>query len=394
MMRDLEAERLKKFFLKNNYKLTCDKNEAYYRIIVTCSLNDEKIDASMQAISNSESFNGITFVTGCLPSMEPNRFLVNEKIILIPIKELHHIEKYFEDIVFRYIDVEDTNFYREKNIIGRNEGDSLKNIVSGFELNKRYFIKFVRRLRAFLSKKINKKIYTEKATIRISTGCLSNCSFCGIKFGIGSLKSKPLNKIFQEYKSLTDSGYRNIFLLGDDTGAYGIDVKSSFPELLCELYKINSKNRIRWYFQDLSPYWAKKYMNEILFYVHRKCFYELLLSVQSGSDRILKLMKRNYSATDIMLILNNFKNANSYLRLLGNFIVGFPSETEDDFKLTLKLCQDFKFDFIYIMPYYENSVCDSRNIYPKVSKSELDERLRSFEILLKNQKTDYRITPL
>jgi len=348
----------------------------------------------MQAISNSESFNGITFVTGCLPSMEPNRFLVNEKIILIPIKELHHIEKYFEDIVFRYIDVEDTNFYREKNIIGRNEGDSLKNIVSGFELNKRYFIKFVRRLRAFLSKKINKKIYTEKATIRISTGCLSNCSFCGIKFGIGSLKSKPLNKIFQEYKSLTDSGYRNIFLLGDDTGAYGIDVKSSFPELLCELYKINSKNRIRWYFQDLSPYWAKKYMNEILFYVHRKCFYELLLSVQSGSDRILKLMKRNYSATDIMLILNNFKNANSYLRLLGNFIVGFPSETEDDFKLTLKLCQDFKFDFIYIMPYYENSVCDSRNIYPKVSKSELDERLRSFEILLKNQKTDYRITPL
>lgn len=393
-MRDLEAERLKKFFLKNNYKLTCDKNEAYYRIIVTCSLNDEKIDASMQAISNSESFNGITFVTGCLPSMEPNRFLVNEKIILIPIKELHHIEKYFEDIVFRYIDVEDTNFYREKNIIGRNEGDSLKNIVSGFELNKRYFIKFVRRLRAFLSKKINKKIYTEKATIRISTGCLSNCSFCGIKFGIGSLKSKPLNKIFQEYKSLTDSGYRNIFLLGDDTGAYGIDVKSSFPELLCELYKINSKNRIRWYFQDLSPYWAKKYMNEILFYVHRKCFYELLLSVQSGSDRILKLMKRNYSATDIMLILNNFKNANSYLRLLGNFIVGFPSETEDDFKLTLKLCQDFKFDFIYIMPYYENSVCDSRNIYPKVSKSELDERLRSFEILLKNQKTDYRITPL
>lgn len=393
MMRDIEAERLKNFFLKNNYKITNDKKDAYYRIIVTCSLNDEKINTSMQAINISETFNGVTFITGCLPTMEPNRFLIKEKTILIPIKELHHIENYFKNIVFKYVDIEDSNFYREKDITGRNDGVSLKNVVSGFDFNKRYLIKFTRKLRIFLKKYFAPKIYLKKATIRISTGCLYNCAFCGIKFGIGNLKSKPKEKILYEYKNLINFGYSNIFLLGDDTGAYGVDIKSSIPELLSELNKIKTNKKIKWYFQDLNPYWAKKYMEEMLHFVRNKYFYELLFAIQSGSDKILKLMNRNYSVSDVILVLNNYKNANSYLRILGNFIVGFPNETEDDFKLTLKLCQDFKFDFIYIMPYYENSVCDSRNIYPKVTKQDIENRLKSFEVLLKKQKTDYRITP-
>ena len=393
MMRDVDADKIKNFLINNNYNIVENLESAYYKIIVTCGMNDSMIQESLRRIREFESKSGITFITGCLPAIEPNLLKEFKADNIFPIKNVEKLYLYFKNNTKIINDINDSNYFSSVNqdkLKGRFEYNTLSSLFHQFEFTTRFFYRFVRRLSSISRKVLLKAKKNKKTSIRISNGCVLNCSFCGIKYAIGKLSSKSQQAIYIEYKNLIDNGFRHIFIIGDDTGSYGIDIKSNLPELLDSLLKSTTK-KIHWYFQDINPLWAIKYKNELGKFVREKCFSEMLFSIQSGSDNILKKMNRNYKYDEVLENLKYYRNLNPYMRLLGNFIVGFPSESEEDFLQTIKLCENFTFEFIYIIPYYENSVSESRFIEPKISKSIVDKRIAFFEAFLKNQKTDYKI---
>ena len=181
----------------------------------------------------------------------------------------------------------------------------------------------------------------------ISTGCLGSCSFCEVKFAKGILFSYPLEKIVEEIKESLKEGCKEIWITSQDCGCWGKDCKSSLPELLNKICKIKGKFFIR--VGMMNPGHVKNILNELInSYKSEKMYKFLHLPVQTGSDRILKKMNRRYNVNDFKKIVETFRKEFPLLTLSTDIIVGFPDETEKDFRLTLKLIKEIKPEIVNI----------------------------------------------
>jgi tRNA-2-methylthio-N6-dimethylallyladenosine synthase len=190
------------------------------------------------------------------------------------------------------------------------------------------------------------------AFVSIMEGCSKYCSFCVVPYTRGEEVSRPLADILAEIRHLAASGVKEVTLLGQNVNAYrgslddGTD--ADFALLLGQVAKIESIERIRYttshpleFTQRLIDAYAK--LPKLVSQVH--------LPVQSGSDRILAAMKRNYTAMEYRSIIRRLRVARPGISISSDFIVGFPGETEEDFEKTMKLIDDVRFDgsfsFIY-----------------------------------------------
>jgi MiaB-like tRNA modifying enzyme len=182
--------------------------------------------------------------------------------------------------------------------------------------------------------------------IPIATGCLGKCTYCCVRNARGKLKSmKPerVNEIFR--KILT--GKNEIWLTAQDLGAYGKDIGSSLPELLELLLKNKGDYRIRLgmmnpkFLAEFYPQFKKQFRDERIFkFLH--------IPVLAGSDKILKSMGRDYSAADFFRLVRKIKKDFPNATISTDIIVGFPGETENDFKKTLELVKKTRPDIINI----------------------------------------------
>jgi len=181
----------------------------------------------------------------------------------------------------------------------------------------------------------------------ISTGCLGNCSFCGIKFAKGKLFSYPVEKIIKEIKESLKEGCKEIWITSQDCGCWGKDCQSSLPKLLDRICEIEGKFFIR--IGMMNPMHVRKFLNELVnSYKSEKIYKFLHLPVQSGSDRILKRMNRGYNIKDFKKIVEKFRKEFPSLTLSTDVIVGFPGETKQDFQMTIKLIKEVKPDIVNI----------------------------------------------
>lgn len=171
-------------------------------------------------------------------------------------------------------------------------------------------------------------------TLRISEGCLGNCSYCTIKKAIGRLKSKPESVILTELKAALLKKQYHININSSDSGSYGLDIDSNLPKLLNAILNENKKIIIE-YIQDLHPFWIIRYKEEMLRLVGTKRIKSILSAVQSWNKRILKLMNRYIDLEEFNEIMNRMKEIYPHLRLRTQVIVGFPTETEEEFEDTV-----------------------------------------------------------
>lgn len=188
-----------------------------------------------------------------------------------------------------------------------------------------------------------------KAWINIMYGCDKFCTYCIVPYTRGKQRSRTPEFILKEIKELKKQGYQEITLLGQNVNAYGKDLGISYnmANLLEDVAKIDIP-RIRfvtshpWDFTDEMIEVIKNHPN-IMPYIH--------LPLQSGSDRILKLMGRRYTQESYMELFHKLKKALPHSSITTDIIVGFPGETEEDFKETLKvvkMCEyDSAFTFIF-----------------------------------------------
>jgi len=226
----------------------------------------------------------------------------------------------------------------------------------------------------FLESRIN--VYNDKCyCIKICTGCLGSCSYCIIRYSRGKIKSKPIEKIMEEFKQGLSLGYRDFALIGTDLGDYGQDVGMNFPQLLEQMVATPGDFRLR--LRNVNPRGIIEYFPQLFQLLDSKKIVYLLSPVQSGDNRILELMNRGYKIEDIVSCMGKIRAAYPFVVLQSQIIAGFPTESETEFLSSKAVVDRGIFDYIDIFRYSDRYGTKSASIYPKVPEETIMERYRN-----------------
>lgn len=192
--------------------------------------------------------------------------------------------------------------------------------------------------------------YKHKAFVTIMYGCNNFCSYCIVPYTRGRERSREPEKIMEEVAQLAQDGCKEITLLGQNVNSYGKALKNpiSFAELLKKLNEIRGIERIRFmtsHPKDLSDelILAMKECDKVCEHIH--------LPFQAGSNRILKIMNRKYTKESYLRLIEKLKEVIPNIAITTDIIVGFPGETEEDFKDTLDIVERVKFDSAFTFLY-------------------------------------------
>lgn len=180
--------------------------------------------------------------------------------------------------------------------------------------------------------------------IKTSTGCLSKCSYCAVRISRGRVKSKSINAIQREFKEGLAKNFKDFTLIATDVGSYGLDRGDTLAGLLDKLTRIPGDYQIR--IRNMQPQFLLQMLPDMKRIVSRKKISYIGATVQSGSDNILKSMRRGYRVDEYRYAIKELKNAFPELNVRTQLMVGFPGETEEDFLGTLKLVDEVEFDYI------------------------------------------------
>jgi tRNA-2-methylthio-N6-dimethylallyladenosine synthase len=215
------------------------------------------------------------------------------------------------------------------------------------------------------------------AFISVMRGCNRFCSYCIVPYVRGREKSRSADDIVEEAEALVDSGISEVILLGQNVASYGLEGRgqateeSPFAELLWELSGIKDLRRIR--FTSPHPQYFNEKLTDAVANIPKVCK-NLHLPLQSGSDRILKLMNRHYTSEKYMSIVNSLKLKSPGITFSSDIIVGFPSETGEDFLATRNLMNEVSFDNAYIFKYSPRSGTKAAEMEDDVPQSVKEER--------------------
>jgi MiaB-like tRNA modifying enzyme len=177
--------------------------------------------------------------------------------------------------------------------------------------------------------------------VTISRGCLGSCAYCIVRLARGSIASVPSHKVVRSVSAAVGLGAREIFLSAQDCGVYGSDTGSDLPALLDEVSKVEGDFRVR--VGMFGPSSVMPFLGRLAdSYCSEKIYKFAHIPVQSGSDRLLGLMRRPYTADGFLRVVSSLRASQPGLTLYTDVIVGFPGETEDDFSETCQLIADAK----------------------------------------------------
>ena len=215
------------------------------------------------------------------------------------------------------------------------------------------------------------------AFVSIMQGCNMRCSFCIVPDTRGKERGRPISDIAEEVKRLVGEGVREVTLLGQIVNLYGrtefdkVDGKSPFVQLLEEVHEIGGLDRIR--FTSPHPIGYRDDLVEAFTYLPKLCSH-IHFPMQSGSDRILKAMRRPYKNEKFLTICDKMKAARPDLAITSDIIVGFPTETEEDFQDTIDCVQHVGFDNSFIFRYSKRKDTPAAEMDGQLSESVKEER--------------------
>lgn len=364
----LDLNKIRSYLTENNYILVNNPKNADAIILVTCAALTEVADSTLKIIKKFQKYDADLIVGGCLPTIEQEKLSKIFTADTLPTKQIgEKIEKIFPpNNNIRYSEIEDSNSHL-KEIKAKKTN---KNCISSKITN--YFLK-----KQFGKKSITYKYHTEKNNLyhlRISWGCVGNCSFCIIKKAIGKFHSKPFEECMKEFKKGLKEGYKEFIICSDDPGAYGIDIKNSFPKLLDEMTKIDGDYNIM--ITGLSPEMLMRYVDEFEEILKRKKITAVLFPIQSGNSRILKLMNRYSDTKKMKDAFLRLKKAFPDLILETQIIFGFPTETFEEYKESLKFAVECNFYSGYLYKFSCRKGTKAEEMEPKVSQEEMDKRIK------------------
>lgn len=218
--------------------------------------------------------------------------------------------------------------------------------------------------------------------IRISWGCNCSCAYCGIRNAIGKHISKPIDQCLRKFKKGLAKGEKHFMLNRDDIGSYGVDIKFSFSDLMDKMTSVPGDYKIS--ITNLNPQWIVKNIDKLEDIFKRGKIVRIGAPMHSSSSRILKLMNRFHNVEKITNALLRLKKSYPKLSIHTHIMLGFPTETEEDFQKTLSFIKNSNISAGQFFPFSLKSDTEAENIGPKIPDEEVDKRLKDAKILLKN----------
>ncbi len=213
------------------------------------------------------------------------------------------------------------------------------------------------------------------AFLTVQEGCDKFCTYCVVPYTRGAEVSRPWADILTEAQALVEGGAREIVLLGQNVNAWA-DGKHGLADLIRVLAKIDGLERIRYTTSHPAD------MNDALIAAHgevEKLMPFLHLPVQSGSNRMLKAMNRSHTVETYLAVLENVRAARPDIGLSGDFIVGFPGETEQDFEATLQIVDAVRYASAYSFKYSPRPGTPAATMEDQIAREVMDERLQRLQ---------------
>ncbi len=223
------------------------------------------------------------------------------------------------------------------------------------------------------------RTYPFKSGVNIMFGCNNFCSYCIVPYVRGREKSREPKEILREVEQLAADGVKEIMLLGQNVNSYGKGLTEplSFARLLSEVEKVDGISRIR--FMTSHPKDLSDELIDVMAHSDKVCRH-LHLPVQSGSSRLLKIMNRHYTKESYLDLVGRLKKAVPDISLTTDLIVGFPGETEEDFRETLDIVRRVEYDSAFTFIYSRRTGTPAASMPDQVSEEVVHER---FDRLLK-----------
>lgn len=315
-----ETEAMMELFEEKGYEVTNTEENADIFIINTCTVTNLSARKSRQYISRARHINpqAIIAVVGCYSQTSP--------------EEVENLDGV--DIVIGTDNKKDIVKLCEEVYSSNKKINTVKDDVS----------------KDFEELSINNQEGMTRAYIKIQDGCNQFCSYCIIPFARGRIRSRSLDSIYREANRLGDAGYKEIVLTGIHVASYGLDMDENIGliDAIRTVAKIDSIERIR--LSSIEPRIITREFLEEIKSIGKVCDH-FHMSLQSGADKILKLMNRKYNTEEYY---EKVKLLREYLPKVGlttDVIVGFPEETDEDFLDTCKFVEKVGFSKIHVFKY-------------------------------------------
>jgi len=297
---------------ENGYEVEYGKYEgnADYLIVNTCTVKSPTENKIIYRLSKLKGLGKKLIVAGCLASADTQKVM---------------------------------NIVPDASIITTSNVNKIADVLKFIESGKNVIIDSYNRIDKLQYGLENSSVI---ARIPISEGCLSNCSFCETKFARGPLNSFSEELILRAVKNAVEQGSKEIELTSQDIGAYGADRKTNIAELLKKVVEIEGSFKVR--VGMLNPEHLHKYFDELLeAYRSEKVYKFFHLPVQSGSNKILGDMNRRYTVEDFVSYVGEIrKKLNA--SIATDIIVGYPTESDDDFEKSVELIKEIKPEVVNI----------------------------------------------
>ena len=308
-----DSEMISGLIVNGGHTLANNSQESDLNVIVTCSVKDATAAKMVHRIKESKSKPLV--VAGCLPKAEQKT-----------------VEKFAENA----------------SLLGPNSiGKTLQVIESALDGQKMIALEDTDISKVGLPKiRLNSAI----GIVEIASGCMSECTFCQTKLAKGDLTSYRIGDIVRQVQTEISDGCNEVWLTSTDNGCYGLDIGSDLPELIRAVSEIDQKFFIR--VGMMNPMYMPKIRDGLLkSFESSKVFKFLHVPVQSGSNQVLNDMKRGHTEQTFRDITQQFRKKFDKFTISTDIIVGFPTETEEDFEQTLKLLEETKPDIVNLSRY-------------------------------------------
>lgn len=261
-----------------------------------------------------------------------------------------------------------TKFKNVKIIFGTNNIDNFRNLLEKHLKTGERIVEVLEK-NEYTDKTFDAvRPFKYKSFVNITYGCNNFCTYCIVPYTRGRETSRTVEDIVDEVKFLVQDGVKEVMLLGQNVNSYGktLTPRRSFTELLVELNKIRDLKRIRFmtpHPRDITDDFLELYGK------FDKLMPQLHLPIQSGSDKVLKDMKRHYDTEKYMYIVDKVKKIRPDISLSTDIIVGYPTETEEDFEKTLDIVKKVRYDSAFTF------IFSPRPNTPAAKLKEIDENI-------------------
>lgn len=316
-----ESEVMQEHLLKAGYKLVEEDAKSDIVIINTCSVTNMADSKSRKLIRHAKRENpsGVLVVCGC------------------------SAENHQEELKDLNIDI----------LIGNNGKSKIVSLINNYLIDKTPYTYFAgTRDLDFEDMEVDKFTTHTRGFIKVQDGCNNFCTYCIIPYMRGNIRSKNFNEALKEAENLVNNGHQEIVLTGIHTGSYGRGTDHDLTDLINAMSKIAGLKNIRISSIEITEL-DEKFMEMLK--TNPKVCHHMHIPLQSGSDKILKLMNRKYNKSEFLKKIKEIRECIPDINITTDVITGFPSETESDFEECLEFCKTVGFSKIHTFPYSERT---------------------------------------